>query len=227
VSEADRDGERPRPDADLRPDRDVAGPGPVVGGRQVAVAVVKVDLEIGALEIADRGSAEGTDDADPHVLLAHQERGWVGVEDLAEVALGPRLPMGPGLYVELHVRQLRSEGRADQDRVFFWIREVIFGQAVLVVRAVDGEPGSACSEPRDAMLSVTGVIDRRRSAGGCEEAQLVQRDAVDGWKEDLAEGAVGEGVPELALRSGRRSERHLAARTPHRRCSRSSWCLHR
>jgi hypothetical protein len=227
VSKANCDGERSRPDANLSTDRDVAGPCAVVRGRQVAVPVVKVDLQVRALEVADGGSAEGPDDADPHVLLTHQQGGRMRVEDLAEVALRPRLPMSRGLHVELHVGQLRSEGGADQDRVFLGIREVVLGQAVFVMSAVDGEPRSARSEPRDPVLPVTGVIDRRRSAGGCEEAQLVQRDAVDGWKEDLTEGAVGEGVPELALRSRRRPERHLSARTPHRRCSRPSWCLHR
>src|ERR1700693_4409273 len=96
-----------------------------------------------------------------------------------------------------------------------------------MVRALDSEAGGARSEPGDPVLPVAGVVNGRRSAGRGEEAKLVQRNVVEGWKEDLAEGAVGKRVPELALRTRRRPERHLATGTPHGRCAWASWCLHR
>ena len=77
------------------------------------------------------------------------------------------------------------------------------------------------------MLAVTGIVDRRRPAGGGEESELVQGDAIEGWKEDFAEAAVGERLPELAPRTRRRSECHLAAWAPHRGRAWTSWCLHR
>src|SRR6266850_1020373 len=95
------------------------------------------------------------------------------------------------------------------------------------MRAIDCEPGRARREPCDAVLPVAGVIDRGRTTRRCKEAKLVQGHAIDRWKEDLAEGAIDKRVPQLALWTRRRPERHLASGTPHRGCSWASWCLHR
>src|ERR1700674_1970045 len=92
---------------------------------------------------------------------------------------------------------------------------------------LDGEAGDSWPEPGDAVRTVAGIVDWRRAAGGCEKAELVQRDAVEGWKEDFAEGAVGKRVPQLALRTRRGAERHLATRTPHGWCACTSGGLHR
>src|SRR5439155_26164913 len=89
------------------------------------------------------------------------------------------------------------------------------------------EGRNAGGEPADRVLTVGGVIDRRRATGGGEEAKLVQGDAVEEGKEDLAEVAVGQRVPELAPGARRRSEGHLAPRPPHRRGAWSSGCFHR
>src|ERR1700694_5944322 len=96
-----------------------------------------------------------------------------------------------------------------------------------MVSAVDGEARGPWSEPCDAVLSITGIVDGRRSAGRGKEAKLVQCDAIEGGKENLAESAVGKRVPELALRPRPRAQCHLATRPPPRRCARASWCLHR
>src|SRR2546425_548574 len=93
--------------------------------------------------------------------------------------------------------------------------------------ALDGETGRAWGEPGEAVLPIAGVVDGRRPARGREKAQLMQRDVIEGGKEDFTEGAVDQRVPQLALRSGRCPERHLASRTPHRRGARASWWLHR
>src|SRR5579872_4500594 len=69
MREADGDLKGARANPDLRPDGDVPGTGTVVRAGEVAVAVVKVDLQVGGLEIADRAACEWAHDADPHVLL--------------------------------------------------------------------------------------------------------------------------------------------------------------
>src|SRR5260370_6900635 len=107
------------------------------------------------------------------------------IENLAEVTLAPGLPVRGGLHVQAHVRELRCEGCPDQHRVLIGIREELFGEAILVVSAVDGECRDAGSEPRDAVLTVAGVIDRRRAARSAAEPQLVNRATIDGGAEPL------------------------------------------
>src|ERR1700730_8099918 len=148
-------------------------------------------------------------------------------EHLPEVALASRLPVRRGLHVEAYVGELGRERGCVEKRVLVGVGEDLFGQPVLMMGAVDGERGDSRREPADSVLAVAGVVDRWRSSSGREEAQLVQRDAVEGRKEDLAERAVGERVPELAPRTRRRSKCHLAARPPHRGRARTSWGLHR
>src|SRR5580765_1003268 len=101
---------------------------------------------------------------------------------------------------------------------------MLFVQSVFVVRALDDEARGARREPGDSMLTVACVIDRGRATRGGEEAQLVERDSVDGGKEDLAKRAVHDRVPKLALGTWRGTECHLATGTPHRGCSWASWC---
>src|ERR1700736_117924 len=148
-------------------------------------------------------------------------------EHLSEVALASRLPVGRRLHVEADVGELGRERGRDEECVLVGVGEDLFGQPILMVGAVDGEGGYSGSEPADSVLAVARVVNRWRSSSGREEAQLVQRDAVESRKEDLAERAVGERVPELAPRTRRRSKCHLAARPPHRGRARTSWGLHR
>src|SRR5437899_1753854 len=188
---------------------------------------MEVDLQVGGPVIADSGASERTDDTDPHVLLAHEQRRRMSFEHLSEVALAARLPVRRRLHVEADVGELRRERGRDEKRVLVGVGKDLLGQAVLMVGAVDGERGDSRREPGDSMLAVARVVDRRRSSRRGEEAQLVQRNAVEGGKEDLAQRAVGERVPELAPRTRRRSKSHLAARPPHRGRARTSWGLHR
>ncbi len=87
------------------------------------------------------------------------------IENLAEVALAPGLPVRGSLHVQAHVRELRCEGGCDQHRVLIGIREELFGEAIFVVSAVNGECRDAGSEPGDAVLTVARVIDWRRASG--------------------------------------------------------------
>src|SRR5207244_3627024 len=95
------------------------------------------------------------------------------------------------------------------------------------MRRIDVKGGYAGADPADRVLAVDRVIDRRGAAGGHEKTQLMQRDAVEIWKEHLAEVAVGEGVPDLAPGTGRRPERHLASSSPHRGRAWSAGSFHR
>src|SRR6266704_4352377 len=92
VRESDGELERARADAELGADRDVSRTGPVIHGGQVSVRVAQVDVHVRAAEVADRGTAERPDDADPHVLLLEQQGRRMCVEDAAEVTFGTRLP---------------------------------------------------------------------------------------------------------------------------------------
>src|SRR6184192_2458508 len=114
----------------------------------------------------------------------------MGVDDAGEVPVGVRLPVGGGLEVETKVGQLRRECGGDQKGVLLGVGEELLGQAIFVVRRVDAEGRNAGGEPADRVLTVGGVIDRRRATGGGEEAKLVQGDTVEEGKEDLAEVAV-------------------------------------
>src|SRR4029077_11360765 len=136
-------------------------------------------------------------------------------------------PVRRGLHVQAHIWELGCERGRDQHRVLIRIREELLGESIFVVSAVDLEGRDAGRKPGDAVLAVAGVINRWRTSRGGEEAQLVERYPVDGRKKDFAEVAIDEGVPELAPRTGRRSERHLAARTPHRGRAWTTWSLHR
>ncbi len=227
VREADGDLERPGADADLRADSHVARSRALIRMREGAVPVMEVDLEVRAPVVANGGFGEWTDDADPYVLLSQQKRGRMRIEDLAEVALGSRLPVCRCLHVEADVGQLGREGGRDEQGVLVGVGEELLGQAIFVVGAVDRERGDAGREPRNPMVAITRIVDRGRASGGGEEAQLVQHNPIEGREEDLAEGPVREGVPQLAPRSGRRSERHLPTWTPHRGRAWTSWCLHR
>ena len=100
MRESDGELERARADAELGADRDVSRTGPVIHGGQVSVRVAQVDVHVRAAEVADRGTAERPDDADPHVLLLEQQGRRMCVEDAAEVTFGTRLPVGGGLQVE-------------------------------------------------------------------------------------------------------------------------------
>src|SRR5258708_4142799 len=149
------------------------------------------------------------------------------VQHLAEVALGSRLPGWGWLEVEGKGGKVGGERGGDQEGVLLGVREVLLGQAVFVMGAVNGKGRDAGAEPGDAVLAVRGVVDRRRTGRRSEESELVERDAIQEREEDLAERPVRKRVPELAPRTWRRPERHLAAGTPHRRRARSSWSLHR
>src|SRR6202040_350017 len=87
--------------------------------------------------------------------------------------------------------------------------------------------GDARTEPRDRVRPVCRVVNRRGAAGGDEETKLVKRDVVKEREEDLAERSVGERVPDLAPGTGRRAERHLASRPPHRGRTWSAGSFHR
>src|SRR6266487_3416298 len=82
-----------RPHAKLGADRDVARACPIVGLGDEPIGVVQLDMDVGAAVVAGRRAAEGTDDAHPYVLLAHEERRRIRVEHLAEVALRARGPV--------------------------------------------------------------------------------------------------------------------------------------
>ena len=110
MRKADRELERARPHAELCADRDVARTGAIVGLGDESIGVVQLDMDVGAAVVAGRRAAEGTDDADPYVLLAHQQGRRMRVEHLAEVALGAGPPVRGGLHEESDVRQLGSEG---------------------------------------------------------------------------------------------------------------------
>ena len=135
--------------------------------------------------------------------------------------------MRGGLHVEADVGELRSERAGDDERVLVGVGDELLRQPVLVVRALDREGGHAWGEPGQDVLAVGGVVHRRGARRRCEEAQLVHDDAVEGRVEDLAQVAVGERVPDLALGSRCRAERHLATGAPHWRRSGAAWCLHR
>src|SRR5579859_2312248 len=227
VREADRDLKRAGADPDLRADRDVARASRVVRAGEVAVTVVKVDLQVGTLKIADRTAAEGADDAHPDVLLTHEQGRRVGVDDTAEVAFRARLPVRGCLHVKAHVGKLRAEVGGDEQGVLVRVGEDLLGQPVLVMGRVDLERRHPRAQPADAVLSVATVVDGWSAAGRGKKAELVQCYAVKKGKEDLAQRTVSERVPELAPGGGRGAERHLASGTPHRRCARSSWCFHR
>ncbi len=221
------DLERTCADPDLRPDRHVAWAGAVVDVREVTVAIAQVDLHVRGPVVAGGCPAEGPDDADPDVLLAHEQRRRIRIQNLPEVALGSRLPVSRGLHVQANVGKLGRERRGNEEGVLLRVGEKLLGEAVFVVGAVDSESGHARTHPRDAVLAVGCVIDRRRTAGGGEEAQLVKRDAIQEREENLAERPVRERVPELAPRTRRCSKRHFAAGTPHGRRAWSSWSFHR
>ena len=227
VREADGELKRARADADLRADASVAGSRAVVLVGELAVGVAEVDVDVRGAEVPGGGAAERPDDADPYVLLLHQQRGRMGVDDAAEVALGEGLPVRGGLHVEAQVGQLGGERRRDQQRILFGVGEELLGQTVFVVRRLDAKGRNARREPADRVIAVGGIVDRRRSAGRGEEAQLVQRDAVEKGKEDLAERALRERVPDLAPGTGRRAEGHLASRPPHRGRAWSARSFHR
>src|ERR1700682_5145969 len=93
--------------------------------------------------------------------------------------------------------------------------------------AADGEAWNARADPGDVVLSVGGVIDWGRTTRRSEEPKFMQGHVVEKWEENFTEGPVRKRVPELAPRTWRRSERHLAAGTPHGRRAWSSWSLHR
>src|SRR5262245_42475772 len=227
VGEADRHLERAGAGADLGADADVAGARPVVLVREAAVGIAEVDVNVGAAEVARRRAAEGSDDADPHVLLPDEQGRRVSVDDPGLVALGAGLPVRGGLHVEAEVGQLWGEGRGDEHRVELGVGEELLGQPVLVMSRIDPESRHAWRDPGDRVLAVDGVIDRRGAAGGGEEAELVEGDSIEKGEEDLAEVAVGERVPELAPGTWRCSERHLASRPPHRGRAWSAGGFHR
>ncbi len=227
VRESDGDLERAGADADLGAHRNVARPRAIVGIGQVAVAIAEVDLHVRGAVVAGGRPAERPDDAHPHVLLAHQQRRRMGIENLPEVSLCPWLPVRRRLQIKAHVGQLWSERGRDEEGVLLGIGEVLLGQSVFVVGAVDGEGGDTRTQPGDAVLPVGRVINRWRTSGRGKEAKLVKRDAIQERKEDLAERPVRERVPELAPRTRRRSKRHLATGTIHWRRAWSTWSLHR
>src|SRR5258706_3701391 len=163
MCESNGELKRARPDAELSADRDVAWPRAVVGLGDETISVVQLDMDVGAAVVAGRRSAERTDDAHPHVLLTHQQRWRMRVEHLAEVAFGAGRPVRRGLHEEPDVRQLGSEGARDDHRVLVRIGNEFFGQAVLVMRALNGEGRYAWAQPRDPVLAVTRVVDRRRA----------------------------------------------------------------
>src|SRR4029077_3622753 len=162
-------------DADLGPRRHVARAGALIRVGEVAVAVVQVDLQVRASVVADGGSTERADDAHPDVLLAQQQRGRMRIEDLAEVALAPRLPVRRGLHVQAHIWELGCERGRDQHRVLIRIREELLGESIFVVSAVDLEGRDSRRKPGDVVLAVAGVIDRWRTSRRGEEAQLMER----------------------------------------------------
>ena len=227
MGETDGHLEGPGSYADLRTDGYVAGSGLVVEIGQAAVAVAQVDVHVRAAEVADCRVREGTDEADPHVLLLKQQRRRMRVDDAAEVALGAGLPVRGCLHVEAEVGKLRREGGRDQERVFFGVGEDLLGQSVLVVGGVDFEGRHARAEPGNGVLAIGGVVNRRSTAGGDEKTQFVKRDVVEKGEKDLAEAAAGERVPDLASRTGGRPEGHLATRPPHRRRAWSAGSIHR
>src|SRR5437868_11595810 len=227
MGEADRKLERARANSNLGSDGDVAGAGAVIHVSELAVAIAQVDLEIGAPKVSGGGAAERADHADPDVLLLEQQGGRMGVDHVREIAIRSRLPVGRCLHVQAKVRKLRRECRRDEHRVLLGVGEEFLGQPVLMVCGLDAKRGNTWADPADAVLAVGRVVNGRSSTGGDEKAELVQGDAVEKWKEHLAERALGQRVPYLAPGTGRRSERHLASRPPHRRRAWSAGGFHR
>src|SRR5712692_4630518 len=170
VGETDRDLKRPGANSDLGSCRDVAGSGALIGGGEVAIAVVEIDLQVRAAVVADGGSAERTDDADPDVLLAQEKSGRMSVQDLSEIALAARLPVRRGLHVEAHVGELGRESGRDEQRVFVRVGEELLGQSVFVVSAVDRERWDARREPGDAVWP-----SPESSTGGAPAAEAKNR----------------------------------------------------
>src|SRR5207302_5781506 len=111
--------------------------------------------------------------------------------------------------------------------VFFGVGKDLLGQAVLVMGGVDLEGRHARAEPADGVLAIGGIVNRRRTAGGNEKTQFVQRDVVEKGEKDLTEATAGERVPDLAARTGGRPEGHLATRPPHRGRAWSAGSIHR
>src|SRR3989441_2106285 len=227
MREADRELKRAGADSNLSAHRNVARTGALVHGCEPAVPIAQVDVHVGAPEVAHRGAAERADQADPDVLLLKQQRGRMGVDDVREVAFGTWLPVGRSLHVEAKVRKLRCERRRDEHRVLLGVGEELLGQPVLVMSGLDPKRRDAGADPADAVLPVSRVVNGRRAAGGREETELMQCHVVEEGKEDLAERAPGQRVPELAPGSGRRSERHLASGPPHRGRAWSAGGFHR
>src|SRR5438876_657713 len=149
------------------------------------------------------------------------------VDHAAKVPLGARLPMGRRLKVQAQVRKLGRKRPRDEHRVLLRVRKELFGQPVLVMSGVDAKCRHAGADPVDVVLPVRRVVGRRRARRRDEETKLVERNVVEEGKKDLAQGAVGECVPDLAPGSGRRSERHLASSAPHRGRAWTAGCFHR
>jgi len=227
MRKTERELKRPGANAQLGADSDVARPCAVVKVGHLAVGVMELDVHVRAAEVASRRAAERTHDAYPHVLLAHDQRGRMGVEHLGEVPLGAGRPVCRRLHVEANVGQLRREGAGDYQCILIGIGDEILGQPVFVVSAFDRERGDSRREPGDLVLSVTRIVDRRRSTGRREEPQLMQDDALKRRIENLAEAAVGKREPDLASGTRGRAESQLASRAPHRRRAGATWCLHR
>ncbi len=163
MRKSDGELERARPHAELGADGDVARARAVVGLGDVSIRVVQLDMDVGAAVVASGRAAERTDDAHPHVLLTHEQRRRMRVEHLAEVALGAGRPVRRSLHEETDVRQLGSEGARDDHRVLVGVGNELLREAVLVVRALNGEGRHAWAQPGDAVLAVTRVVDRRRA----------------------------------------------------------------
>src|SRR5260370_7218784 len=107
------------------------------------------------------------------------------IENLAEITLAPGLPVRGRLHVKAHVRELGREGGRDQHRVLIGIREELFGEAIFVVSAVDGEGWNAGSEPRDAVLTVARLVDWPPPSPACHAAHPLHRSTTNPWTQHL------------------------------------------
>src|ERR1700674_2773851 len=112
------------------------------------------------------------------------------VKHLAEIALGAGLPVSRSLHVQPDVRELWREGGRDEQRGFLGVGQVVLRQPVFVMGTLDGEAGDSWPEPGDAVLTVAGIVDWRRAAGGCEKAELAQRGGGGGGKEGFVRGGL-------------------------------------
>src|SRR5258708_20233341 len=100
-------------------------------------------MHIGAAEVARRRATEGTDDADPDVLLADHKSRRMRVEDLAVVALGPGLPVRGCLHVQAHIRKLGREGDRHEKCVLLGAGEDLLAKSLFGMGGVDREAGNA------------------------------------------------------------------------------------